>query len=114
MCIIQLVVCLIPVQEVHQCYDEVERVTEFCSTDLKKCLQRYAQDVENPNFEGMVEAMFECFEALLNYKGKSSRNPCTHLLTCLCHIHTCTCSSGQGSTESKHGTIDKDCHTRAL
>ena len=45
---------------------------EFCSTDLKSCLQRYAQNVENPHYKDMVEATFEGFEALLNYRGKLS------------------------------------------
>ena len=79
-CIIQVVVCLIPVQGVHQCCDGIKCVREFCSTDhdLNNCLQRYAQDVENPHYKDMVEATFECFEALLNYRGKLSSS-CTCL-----------------------------------
>ena len=57
-------------QGVRQCCDGVKCFREFCSTDLNSCLQRYAQDVENPDYKEMVEAIFECFEALLNYKGK--------------------------------------------
>ena len=53
-------------------YAYAKCVREFCSTDLNSCLQRYAQNVENPHYKDMVEATFECFEALLNYRGKLS------------------------------------------
>ena len=109
-------VCLIPVQGVCQRCDGIKCVREFCSTDLSSCLQRYAQNVENPHYKDMVEATFECFEALLNYSGKFSSLTNSFLYipaynSSLCHIHTCTCSSGQGSTGRKHRVIDKDCHT---
>ena len=71
-CIIQVVVCLFAVQEVRQCCDGITCVRKFCSTDLNNCLQRYAQNVDNPHYKDMVEATFECFEALLNYRGKLS------------------------------------------
>ena len=65
-------VCLIPVEGVCQRCDGIKCVREFCSTDLNSCLQRYAQNVENHHYKDMVEATFECFEALLNYRGKLS------------------------------------------
>ena len=104
-------------QELPQCCYGIKCFREFCSTDhdLNNCLQCYAENVEKPHYKDMIEAIFECFEALLNYKGKSSKNTMYPLpIVCLCHIHTYRCRGGQGSTGSKHRVIDKDCQTQAL
>ena len=64
--------CPISVEGVRQCCEGIKCFREFCSTDLNNFLQRYAGDIDNPHYKDMVEATFKCFEALLNYKGKSS------------------------------------------